>query len=328
MPGVPVRLQWSREQEHGWEPLGPTMLAQVDAALDASGRIVDWRHQVWSNTHSTRPTAAGDLLAGAEMVPPFTPTPPKPIPQPNGGGDRNAIPLYRFPNQTIVSHFLPDMPVRVSALRGLGAHLNIFALESFMDELAAAAGRDPVAFRLAHLDDPRAAAVIRRAATRFGWERYRPQPNRGQGFAFGRYKNHGAYCAVALDVERIPDEGRLIVHRAVAAVDSGEAVNPDGIRNQVEGGIVQSLSWTAFEAAGHDGARRTDYDWSTYPILQFDDAPRSVTVDVIDRPGTPFLGTGECAQGPTAAALANALASATGVRPRSMPLIGQLSLQV
>ncbi|MEG3171259.1 molybdopterin cofactor-binding domain-containing protein [Sphingomonas sp. ZB1N12] len=328
MPGVPVRLQWSREQEHGWEPLGPAMLAQVDAALDASGRIVDWRHQVWSNTHSTRPTAAGDLLAGAEMVPPFTPTPPKPIPQPNGGGDRNAIPLYRFPNQTIVSHFLSDMPVRVSALRGLGAHLNIFALESFMDELAAAAGRDPVAFRLAHLDDPRAAAVIRQAATRFGWAGYRPQPNRGRGFAFARYKNHGAYCAVALDVERIPDEGRLIVHRAVAAVDSGEAVNPDGIRNQVEGGIVQSLSWTAFEAAGHDGARRTDYDWSTYPILRFDDAPRRVTVDVIDRPGTPFLGTGECAQGPTAAALANALASATGVRPRSMPLIGQMSLQV
>lgn len=320
MPGVSVRLQWSREQEHGWEPLGPAMLAQLDATLDASGRIVDWRHQVWSNTHSTRPTAAGDLLAGAEVVPPFTPTPPKPIPQPNGGGDRNAIPLYRFPNQTIVSHFLPDMPVRVSALRGLGAHLNIFALESFMDELAAAAGRDPVAFRLAHLDDPRAAAVIRQAATRFGWAGYRPKPNRGRGFAFARYKNHGAYCAVALDVERIPDEGRLIVHRAVAAVDSGEAVNPDGIRNQVEGGIVQSLSWTAIEAAGHDGARRTDYDWSTYPILRFADAPRSVSVEVIDRPGTPFLGTGECAQGPTAAALGNALAAATGVRSRSMPL--------
>ncbi|MGC5799929.1 molybdopterin cofactor-binding domain-containing protein [Sphingomonas sp. NFX23] len=323
MPGVPVRLQWSREQEYGWEPLGPAMLAQVDATLDASGRIVDWRHQVWSNTHSTRPVAAGDLLAGAEVVSSFKPTPPKPIPQPNGGGDRNAIPLYRFPNQTIVSHFLPDMPVRVSALRGLGAHLNIFALESFMDELSAAAGQDPVAFLLAHLDDPRAAAVIRQAAARSGWARYRSAPNRGRGFAFARYKNHGAYCAIALDVERIPDEGRLIVHRAVAAVDSGEAVNPDGIRNQVEGGIVQSLSWTAFEAAGHDGARRTDYDWSTYPILRFADAPRSVKVEVIDRPGTPFLGTGECAQGPTAAALANALASATGERLRNMPLIGR-----
>ena len=321
MPGVPVRLQWSREQEHGWEPLGPAMLAQLDAALDASGRIVDWQHQVWSNTHSTRPTAAGDLLAGQEMVPPFPATPPKPIPQPNGGGDRNAIPLYRFPNQRVVSHFLPDMPIRVSALRGLGAHLNIFALESFMDELAAAAGQDPVAFRLAHLDDPRAAAVIRRAAERFGWSRYRAGPNRGRGFAFARYKNHGAYLAIALDVERVPDEGRLIVHRAVAAVDSGEAVNPDGIRNQVEGGIVQSLSWTAFEAARHDGARRTDYDWSTYPILRFADAPRTVTVEIIDRPGTPFLGTGECAQGPTAAALANGLATATGARLRSLPLL-------
>ena len=321
MPGVPVRLQWSREQEHGWEPLGPAMLAQLDAALDASGRIVDWRHQVWSNTHSTRPSAAGDLLAGQEMVPPFRATPPKPIPQPNGGGDRNAIPLYRFRNQQVVSHFLPDMPIRVSALRGLGAHLNIFALESFMDELAAASGQDPVAFRLAHLDDPRAAAVIRRVAERFGWSRYRAAPNRGRGFAFARYKNHGAYLAVARDVERVPDEERLIVHRAVAAVDSGETVNPDGIRNQVEGGIVQSLSWTAFEAAGHDGTRRTDYDWSTYPILRFGDAPRTVTVEIIDRPGTPFLGTGECAQGPTAAALANGLATATGVRLRSLPLL-------
>lgn len=254
------------------------------------------------------------------MTPPFPATPPKPIPQPNGGGDRNAIPLYRFSNRQIVNHFLPDMPVRVSALRGLGAHLNIFALESFMDEMAAAAGRDPVAFRLAHLDDPRAAAVIRHAAARFGWQRYPASPNRGRGFAFARYKNHSAYLAIALDVEHIPDEDRLIVHRAVAAVDSGEAVNPDGIRNQVEGGIVQSLSWTAYEAAGHDGARRTDYDWSTYPILRFGDAPQSIVVDVINRPGMPFLGTGECAQGPTAAALANALATASGTRTRSLPI--------
>lgn len=320
LPGVPVRLQWSREQEHGWEPLGPAMLAQLDAGLDAAGQIVTWRHQVWSNTHSTRPTAAGDLLAGQEMRPPFRATPPKPIPQPNGGGDRNAIPLYRFPEQQVIEHFVPDMPVRVSALRGLGAHLNIFALESFMDELAAAAGQDPLTFRLAHLDDARAMVVLRAAATRFGWGDYRAAPNRGRGLGFARYKNHGAYCAVMLDVERVPDEGRLMVHRAVAAVDSGEAVNPDGIRNQVEGGIVQSLSWSAYEAAGHDGARRTDFDWSAYPILRFVDAPRQVSVEVIDRPGSPFLGTGECAQGPTAAALANALSAATGRRQRSMPL--------
>jgi CO/xanthine dehydrogenase Mo-binding subunit len=111
-------------------------------------------------------------------------------------------------------------------------------------------------------------------------------------------------------------------------VDSGETVNPDGIRNQVEGGIVQSLSWTAFEAAGHDGTRRTDYDWSTYPILRFGDAPRTVTVEIINRPGTPFLGTGECAQGPTAAALANALAATTGSRLRSLPLAPSSAGQV
>ena len=321
LPGRPIRMQWSREQEHGWEPLGPAMVAELDGAVDAAGRIVAWHHEVWSNTHTTRPSAAGDLLAGTEVARPFRPTPPKPIPQPEGGGDRNAIPLYVLPNLEVVSHFIPLMPVRVSALRSLGAHCNIFAVESFMDELAAAAGRDPVAFRLAHLDDPRARAVVMRAADRFGWSGYRPSRHRGRGFGFARYKNLGAYCAVAIDVEFVPDTGRLIVHRAVAAVDSGEAVNPDGIRNQIEGGIVQSLSWTAFEEVGLDRDHRTSFDWSRYPVIRFGDIPRRVEVEVIDRPRMPFLGTGEAAQGPTAAALANALAAATGGRRRAMPLV-------
>jgi CO/xanthine dehydrogenase Mo-binding subunit len=320
LPGRPIRMLWSREQEHGLEPLGPAMVADLEGAVDASGRIVDWRHQVWSNTHTTRPSAAGDFLAGLEVDPPFTPTRPKPIPQPEGGGDRNAIPLYALPTLTVTSHFIPAMPLRVSALRGLGAHMNVFAIESFMDEMAAAAGRDPVAFRLAHLDDPRARAVIERAATRFGWRDYRAGAGRGRGMGFARYKNLGAYCAVAMDVELIAETGRLIVHRAVAAVDSGEVVNPDGIRNQVEGGIVQSLSWTAREKVTYDAQRRTAFDWSEYPILRFDDVPRAVHVEVLDRPGQPFLGTGEASQGPAAAALANALAAATGTRKRSLPL--------
>jgi CO/xanthine dehydrogenase Mo-binding subunit len=321
LPGRPIRMLWSREQEHGWEPLGPAMVAEIEGAVDASGRIVDWRHQVWSNTHTTRPSAAGDFLAGLEVDPPFTPTPPKPIPQPEGGGDRNAIPLYALPTLKVTSHFIPAMPLRVSALRGLGAHMNVFAIESFMDELAATAGRDPVAFRLAHLNDPRARAVIERAATRFGWRDYPMRAGRGRGLGFARYKNLGAYCAVAMDVELIAETGRLIVHRAVAAVDSGEAVNPDGIRNQVEGGIVQSLSWTAHEAVTYDAQRRTAFDWSEYPILRFDDVPRVVEVEVLDRPGQPFLGTGEASQGPTAAALANALAAAIGTRTRTLPLV-------
>ena len=320
LPGRPIRMQWGREQEHGWEPLGPAMVAEIEGAVDAAGRIVAWRHQVWSNTHTTRPSVAGDFLAGVEVDPPFTPNPPQPIPQPEGGGDRNAIPLYALPNLTVTSHFIPAMPLRVSALRGLGAPMNVFAIESFMDELAAAAGRDRVAFRLAHMVDPRARTVIERAARRFGWRAGPTVPGRGHGFAFARYKNLGAYCAIAMDVELIPDSGRLVVHRVVAAVDSGEAVNPDGLRNQIEGGIVQSLSLSGYEAVPYDKTRRTAFDWSSYPILRFADVPRSIAVEVIDRPGQPFLGTGEAAQGPTGAALANALAAATGQRRRSMPL--------
>ena len=320
VPGRPVRMQWMREHEHGWEPLGPGMVTELSGALDAAGRIIAWRHEVWSSPHNTRPSSAGDFPAGRELMPPFPPTPPKPIPQPEGGGDRNAVPLYAFPNASVVHHFIPGMPLRTSALRGLGAHMNIFSIESFMDELATAGGRDPVAFRLAHLQDARAQAVVRVAAEKFGWTRYRRQRWRGAGFAFARYKNLGAYCAVALDVEIEPDTGQVIVHRAVAAVDSGEVVNPGGIRNQIEGGIVQSLSWTQHEAVGFDAHRRTSFDWSEYPIARFVDVPRAIEVHVLERPGQPFLGTGEAAQGPTGAAFANAVARATGRRIRDMPL--------
>lgn len=320
VPGRPVRMQWMREQEHGWEPLGPGMVTQLSGALDAAGRIVGWRHAVWSSPHNTRPAAAGDFPAGRELVPPFAPIPPKPIPQPEGGGDRNAVPLYAFPNATVVHQFIPGMPLRTSALRGLGAHMNVFSIESFMDELALVARRDPVAFRLAHLADPRAQAVIRAAADTFGWSRYRRQPGRAAGIAFARYKNLGAYCAVVLDVEVEHETGQTIVHRAVAAVDSGEAVNPNGIRNQIEGGIVQSLSWTRHEAVQFDSYRRTSFDWSEYPIARFPDVPLAVEVEVMARPGQPFLGTGEAARGPTGAAFANAVALATGKRIRNMPL--------
>ena len=320
VPGRPVRMQWMREQEHGWEPLGPAMVTQLSGALDANGRIVRWNHAVWSNPHNMRPSAAGDFLAGQEVLPPFPATPPKPIPQPEGGGDRNAVPLYAFPNAVVRHHFIPGMPLRTSALRGLGAHMNVFSIECFIDELAASARRDPVAFRLAHMDDPRAQAVIRTAADKFGWTRYRRQPWRSAGVAFARYKNLGAYCAIVLDVEIEPETGEAVVHRAVAAVDSGEVVNPGGIRNQIEGGIVQSLSWTRHEAVGFDAHRRTAFDWSEYPIARFVDVPRAVEVHLLDRRGAPFLGTGEAAQGPTAAAFANAVTLATGKRIRAMPL--------
>ncbi|HZU91028.1 MAG TPA: molybdopterin cofactor-binding domain-containing protein, partial [Stellaceae bacterium] len=319
-PGRPVRAQWMREDEHLWEPYGPAMVAEAKAALDRQGRIVAWEYDVWSNTHTTRPGRAGNLMPAWLLARPFAPPPPHPIPMPEGGGDRNAVPLYKFPNARVTSHFVPRMPLRVSALRSLGAYMNIFSIESFIDELAKAAPADPVAFRLAHLDDPRARAVVTRAARRFGWSRWRRRPDSGRGFAFARYKNLGAYLALALAVEIDRASGQVRVRRAVAAVDSGQAVNPDGIRNQIEGGIVQSLSWSLYEAVHFGHTRIESRDWNSYPILRFPEAPDSVEVEVIDRPGQPFLGTGEAAQGPTAAALANAVADATGARVRDLPL--------
>ncbi len=320
-PGRPVRVQWMREDEHSFEPYGPAMITSAKAALDSSGSVVDWEYHVWSNTHSMRPGTAGNLLAGNYLSSPFTPLAPKPLPLPEGGGDRNAIPIYNLPNARVVHHFIPGMPIRVSAQRGLGAYMNVFSLESFMDELAAAAGIDPVQFRLRHLGDSRARDVITMAADRFGWLRGgRRPPGRGQGFAFARYKNLAGYCAVAveLDVER--ETGEITLRRVVAAVDSGEAVSPDGIRNQIEGGILQSASWTLYEEVAFDRTRILSRDWSRYPILRFARVPQSVEVFVIDRPGQPFLGTGEASQGPTSAAIANALADAAGVRIRDLPL--------
>ena len=319
MPGRPVRVQWMREDEHAWEPFGPPMIGSVKAMLDATGRISEWNYAVWSNTHSSRPGAAGDLLAATHLAQPFTPPAPKPLPQPEGGGDRNAIPLYVLPNALVVHHFLPAMPLRVSALRSLGAYLNVFAIECFIDELAQAASADPVAFRLQHLDDARALEVIRVAADRFGWSGYTRQNGRGRGFAFARYKNLAAYVAMAIEVEVRRDTGEIRILRAVAAVDSGEAVNPDGIRNQIEGGIIQSASWTLLEEVKFDATRVTSLDWGGYPILRFPGVPESIDVHIADRPGQPFLGTGEAAQGPAAAAIANAVADATGTRLRELP---------
>jgi CO/xanthine dehydrogenase Mo-binding subunit len=317
LPGRPVRVQWMREDEHRWEPYGPAMTTRARAALDAEGKIVDWDYEVRSNTHSTRPPGAGQLMPAWHLATPFAPAAPKPLPQPEGGGDRNAIPLYDFPNVRVVHHFVPDMPLRVSALRGLGAYMNVFSLESFMDELALAAGADPVEFRLRHLKDPRARDVVTLAAERFGWTAGKGS---GRGFAFARYKNLGAYAAIAVEVEVDRESGRTRLRRAVAATDSGQAVNPDGIRNQIEGGILQSASWTLYEAVSFDRKRITARDWSTYPILRFSAVPAAVEVHVIDRPGQPFLGTGEATQGPTAAAIANAVADATGTRIRELPL--------
>ena len=238
---------------------------------------------------------------------------------PEGGGDRNAVPLYAVPNVRVIQHFIPAMPLRVSALRGLGAYANVFAIESFIDELAAAAGQDPVAFRLAHLTDPRARAVIETAAKKASWkEAQKGDGMRGRGVGFAKYKNLATYVAVVAEVEIDRKNGQIRVPRAFAAADSGQIINPDGLANQIEGGMIQSTSWTLHEAVRFDSSGITSRDWSRYPILAMPEVPE-IEVALIDRPDEKSLGAGEAAQGPMAAAIANAFAHATGRRLRDLP---------
>jgi nicotinate dehydrogenase subunit B len=318
LPGIPVRVQWMRDQEHLWEPFGPAMVTKVRATLDTQGLVNDWRYELWSNSHTSRPGPAAALLPAQLLERPFVPKPLRVEISPEGTGDRNSIPLYTFPGKHVQWHFLKAMPIRVSALRSLGAYMNVFSIESFMDELAHAAAADPVVFRLKHLKDPRARDVVELAAEKFNWGDKMP-PHHGKGFAFARYKNLAAYCAIACEASLEKESGNIRLVRAVAAVDSGEIVNPDGIRNQIEGGILQASSWTIYESVKFDDTRITSSDWSTYPILRFASVPDSVDVHLIPRPGQPFLGAGEAAQGPAGAALANAVAQAAGVRLRDIP---------
>jgi nicotinate dehydrogenase subunit B len=321
--GRPVRLQWSRYDEFRYEPYGSAMSMRVSAGIDADGRIVEWQHDVWSCTHSSRPggNSAGNMLAAREKTEPLPEPPPSNMSQPAGGGDRNAVPLYTFENQRIVKHFVRERPLRVSALRSLGAFGNVFAIESFMDEIARELGADPFELRLAHLDDPRAREVL--DAVRAMAANRDPAEGggklSGRGLAFARYKNMASYLAIVADVTVDPDSGRVRVERAYAAIDGGQLVNPDGVRNQVEGGIVQATSWTLKEAVRYSPEGIQSIDWAHYPILRFNEVPE-IEVSVLDRPELPLLGVGEASQGPTAAAVANAVTDATGVRLRDLPL--------
>jgi CO/xanthine dehydrogenase Mo-binding subunit len=267
-----------------------------------------------------RPGPPGTLTAARLKSDAFPPAPPVALAQPEGGGDRNAIPLYALPNAKVISHFLPDMPLRGSSMRSLGGYLNVLSIESVMDELAGLSKQDPVSFRLRHIEDPRAREVIETAASRFGWAmRVKSSDGTGFGFGFARYKNLEAWCAVAVEIEVRRQTGAVRIVRVVAAVDTGQIVNPDGIRNQIEGGILQSLSWTLFEQVTFDRTRVTSVDWSAYPIMRFDSVPGSVEVHLIDRPGDAFYGVAEAAQAPTGAAVANAIRDATGVRLHDLP---------
>jgi nicotinate dehydrogenase subunit B len=316
--GRPVRVQWSRQDEMSHAPFGAAMAIEIEADLDAEGEIAAWRHSIWSNGHTARPGRATQpaLLAGTELASPFPRTISTNPPQANGGGgDRNSVPLYDFPAWTIESHRLLTMPIRTSALRTLGAQGNVFAIDCFLDELAALRSEDPVAYRLRHLRDVRAQDVIRAAARRANWKPDR-QTGRGYGLGFARYKNTGAYCAVVAEIESAED---IRVKRLTIAVDVGEAINPDGVINQIEGGAIQATSWALKERVRFDSQRITSNTWTAYPILRFSEVPE-VQVEIISRPELEPLGAGEAAHGPVTAAIANAVFDALEVRVRDLPI--------
>jgi len=321
--GRPVQIQWMREDEFAWEPYGSAMAIQMKAQIDDNNTIVAWHHETWSHPHSTRPMtdpSGSFLLAGWHLDNPVPIGKTKNSPQPAGAADRNAVPLYDFANQKILLHYLPKMPLRTSALRTLGAYANVFALESFIDELAIATNEDPIAFRLKHLKNPRARALIEWVADKAKWQPNKNPKlkNHGRGFAFAQYKNLACYCAIVADVEVFPQTGQVKVHEVICGVDAGLVINPDGLINQIEGGIIQSSSWTLKEQVRFDAQKITTHTWADYPILTFKEVPK-IQVHLLHRSEEKSLGVGEGSQGPTVAAIANALAHATGKRFRNLP---------
>jgi CO/xanthine dehydrogenase Mo-binding subunit len=317
-----LRVVWSREDELAWSPFGPAMAIDIAADLDERGEVLAWRSEIWSNGHTSRPGRAKTpaLLAGTQLARPFERMLAINPPFAGGGGaERNSVPGYDLPAMQVVNHRLLEMPLRTSALRSLGAFANVFAIESFVDDLARARGEDPVAWRLRHVSDPRARAVIESVARRSVWGSELAGEGRGRGIGWARYKGRGAYCAVVAEVE-LTHEVR--VRRLVIAADVGLAVNPDGVANQIEGGAIQATSWSVKEAVRFDRTRVTNASWEAYPILRFSEVP-AVEVEVIQRADEPSVGAGEAAQGPAAAAIANAVRDAIGVRVRDLPITAE-----
>ncbi len=313
--GRPVRVQWMREDEHGWDPKGPPQLLELSASLDDGGKIAAWSAEMW----------IPEATKGLPNIPLLSPAAAG-LPQPEGIGtgliSQNADPSYAVPNVRVVAHWLKDTPLRPSNLRAPGKIANTFAVESLVDELAVAAGADPLAFRLRGIDDPRGIAVLTRVGEIMKWApRSGPTGGNGtgRGVAYIHYKHTENYVAMGMDVTVDRTSGAVRVTRVVCAHDCGLVINPDAVKNQVEGGILQTLSRALHEEARFDSNRVTSLDWASYPILKFPEVPE-VVVELIDRPELPPMGAGEAAATPVAAALANAIYDAVGVRLRQVPM--------
>ena len=317
MPGKPIRVRWRREEEFVYEPKTPAMIVKVRALLDDAGKPVDWTQEIWSPTHNLRPGAGGNLLGAVALPNPPPEPPPNDVPESNGGGaTRNAEPLYDIAAKRHIHHLVTETPVRPSALRGLGAMPNVFALECAIDELAERAGVDPVAYRLSITSDARARAVIEKTAAMARWNpKEQGGTGHGRGIAVARYKNRAAYSACVVDLD-VDDEIRL--RHVWCATDAGLVINPDGVINQLEGGIIQSASWVLKEQVRFDNGVAS-FDWETYPVLRFSEVPE-INIELINTKDEVPLGVGEVTAGPTAAAIGNAVSHALGARIRDLPL--------
>jgi CO/xanthine dehydrogenase Mo-binding subunit len=321
MPGKAVRVRWRREEEFVYEPKSPGMVVKVRALINADGKPSDWTQEIWSGNHNGRP-GGGNSLLGEEALPGYVPLPPaNEVPEASGGGaTRNGDPLYDIPQKRIIHHMIQEPPVRLSALRGLGATANVFALESCIDELAERAGMDPVAYRLSITTDKRARAVIEKVAAMANWQPNAPGgAGHGRGFGFARYKNKAAYfaCVVELDVEE-----EISVRHVWCATDAGLVVSPDGVLNQLEGGIIQAISWVTKEQVRFDNDAPTGsvaFDWETYPVLKFSEVPE-ISMELLNTKDEVPLGVGEVAGGPIAGAIGNAVYHALGARIHALPL--------
>jgi len=317
--GRPVRVQWMREDEHGWDPKGPPQLLDLRASLDGNGRVAAWQAEMW----------VPQATKGLPNIPLMSPAAAG-LQQPQGLATglitQDADPAYPVPHVRVVAHWLKDTPLRPSNIRAPGKIGNTFAVEGFIDELAAAAGADPLAFRLQGLDDPRGVEVLKRVGARMKWE---PRPAnsqpaagalaRGRGIAYSHYKHAENYVAIGMEATVDRGSGVVRVARVLCAHDCGLVINPDALANQIEGGIVQTLSRALFEEVIFDRDRVTSVDWASYPILKFPDLPE-VVVDLVDRPELPPMGGGEAATAPVGAALANAIFDAVGARLRQAPM--------
>jgi CO/xanthine dehydrogenase Mo-binding subunit len=318
IPGHCIRVQWRREEEFGFEPFGTAMQVNLRVAVDGNGSPVDWTTELWSAVHVQRPGPGGRLLATSALGKTLPKLEVADPPESRGGGaTRNAIPLYDLPAHRVEHHLVPDVALRTSALRGLGALPNVYAIESMMDELALLGDRDPLEYRLSILSEPRARRILEQVAKNAGWINRGPAgTGKGLGIAMARYKNRAAYAAVVVALEVAET---VTLSHVWCVTDAGLVVNPNGAINQLEGGIVQGASWALREEVTLDESGVTSLNWDRYPILRFSEIP-PIDVEIVDSAEQRTLGVGECTVGPTAAAIGNAVAHALGARIRAMPL--------